>query len=140
MTVMLLSRQNFRQLSNGILVFLLGSKRMSGMRGSKAGATHNLTYEEQYAEVVGLAQTFYALVDVLWVETMISQAARQGHPIILSPQVERKDKTEKPEEKHTGTSADLVVGCYVAKLLWNVANAFDDRIKTLTWVDDDRVA
>jgi len=50
---------------------------MSGMRGSKAGATHDVTYEEQYAEVVGQAQTFYALVDVLWVETVISQAATQ---------------------------------------------------------------
>ena len=50
---------------------------MSGMRKSKAGTTHDVTYEEQYAEVVGLAQTFYALVDVLWVETMICQAATQ---------------------------------------------------------------
>ncbi|SRR6266702_652771 len=54
---------------------------------------------------------------------MISQAATR-------PAVGRIGKTEKPEEKHTGRSADLVV---VAKLLWNVANAFDDMIsKTLT--------
>ena len=46
---------DFRQLSNGILVFRLRSRRMSGMRKSKAGTTHDVTYEEQYAEVVGLA-------------------------------------------------------------------------------------
>ncbi len=49
---------DFRQLSNGVLVFRLGSKRMSEMRKSKAGATHDVTHEVEYAEVVGLAKTF----------------------------------------------------------------------------------
>ena len=29
--------------------------------------------------------------------------------------------------KHTGRFTDLVVGCHVSKLLWNVANASEDR-------------
>jgi hypothetical protein len=60
--------------------------------------------------------------------------------MILSPQVKTRCKKDKPEEKHTGRPTDLVVGRYVAKFLWNVANAFDDGVETLAWVDDDRVA
>ncbi len=76
---------------------------------------------------------------VLWAETTISQAAGQSYPIILSPQVDRIGKTEKPEEKYTYHSAGLESRVSPNSFL-NVANAFDDRIKTLTWVDDDRVA
>ena len=113
---------------------------MSGMHESREGTTHNVAHEEEYAEVVGLAQTFYALMDVLWVETMVSQATKRSHRLILSPRVEQQGKTNKPEEKHTGRSTDLVVRRYVAKFLWDVANAFNDRVETLAWVDDDRVA
>ena len=34
--------------------------------------TYDVTHEEENAEIVGLAQTLYALVYVLWVETVIS--------------------------------------------------------------------
>ena len=37
--------------------------------------TYDVTHEKEDAEVVGLTQALDALVDVLWVETMISQAA-----------------------------------------------------------------
>jgi len=37
--------------------------------------TYDVAHEKENAEVVGLAETLDALVDVLWVETMISQAA-----------------------------------------------------------------
>jgi len=87
-----------------------------------------------------MPQTFNALVDVFWVEPMISQAAGQSHPIILSMQTRRIGKTKRPEEEHAGGSPDLVVGQYLSKLLWDVANAFDDRIKTLARVNDDRIA
>jgi hypothetical protein len=60
--------------------------------------------------------------------------------MIVSPQVEPTCKKEKPEEKHAGRPTNLVVGRYVAKFLWNVANAFDDGVETLAGVDDDRVA
>ena len=60
---------------------------MSGTRESREGTTHDVTHEEEYAEVVGLAQTFYALVNVLRVETMVSQAAKRSHQLILSLQV-----------------------------------------------------
>jgi hypothetical protein len=33
--------------------------------------TYDVAHEEEDAEVVRLAQTFYALMDVLWVEAMI---------------------------------------------------------------------
>lgn len=39
------------------------------------GRTHDVAHEEEDAEVVGLAQALDALVDVLGVETMVSQAA-----------------------------------------------------------------
>ena len=43
------------------------------MRGERKG-TCDVTHEKEDAEVVGLTQALDALVDVLWVETMISQA------------------------------------------------------------------
>ena len=49
-------------------MFRLGElKRISETRKSREVAAHDVTHEEKYAEVVRLAQTFYALVDVLWV-------------------------------------------------------------------------
>lgn len=60
--------------------------------------------------------------------------------MVLSPQVIPTYNKEKPEKKHTSRPTDLVVGRYLAKFLWNVADAFDDRIETLAWVDDDRAA
>ena len=44
------------------------------MRGGRKGA-YDVTHEEEDAEIVGLTQALDALVDVFWVETMISQAA-----------------------------------------------------------------
>lgn len=44
------------------------------MRGGRKG-TYDVTHEKEDAEVVGLTQALDALVDVLWMETMISQAA-----------------------------------------------------------------
>ena len=47
---------DFRQLSNGILVFRLGElKRMSETRKSREVAAHNVTHEKEYAEVVRVA-------------------------------------------------------------------------------------
>jgi hypothetical protein len=42
-----------------------------------------------------------------------------------------------PEEEDTSRSTDLIVGKNVTKFLWNIANALDDGIKTLTRVNDD---
>ena len=39
------------------------------------GRTHDITHEEEDAEVIGQAQTLDALMNVLWMETMIPQAA-----------------------------------------------------------------
>jgi len=39
------------------------------------GRTHDVTHEEEDAEVIGQAQTLDALVNVLWMEAMIPQAA-----------------------------------------------------------------
>ena len=44
-----------------------------GVCGGRKG-TYNVTHEKEDAEVVGLTQALDALVDVLWVEMMISQA------------------------------------------------------------------
>ncbi len=75
-------------------------------------------------------------------ETMISQAAGQSHPIMHNIQseggVNKRDWRNLREKVHR--LFYLVVGCYASNLLWNVAIAFDDRIKTLTWIGDDRVA
>jgi len=47
-----------------------------GGRGEmRVEGTYDVAHEKENAEVVGLAETLDALVDVLWVETMISQAA-----------------------------------------------------------------
>jgi hypothetical protein len=42
--------------------------------GGRKG-TYDVTHEKEDVEVVGLTQALNVLVDVLWVETMISQAA-----------------------------------------------------------------
>ncbi len=76
---------------------------------------------------------------VLWAETTISQEAGQSYPIILSPWVDRIGKTEKPEEKYTYCSASLESRVSPNSFL-NVANAFNDRIKMLTWADNGPVA
>ena len=41
------------------------------MCGGRKG-TYDVTHKKEDAEVVGLTQVLNALVDVLWVETMIS--------------------------------------------------------------------
>lgn len=48
---------------------------VEGAEKEEKGRTHDVTHEEEDAEVVGLAQTLDALVDVLGVKTMVSQAA-----------------------------------------------------------------
>jgi len=47
---------------------------------------------------------------------------------------------KKTWKEDSGRSTDLKVRQNVTNLLEDVANAFNDRIKTLTWVDNDRVA
>jgi len=39
------------------------------------GRTYDVTHEEEDAEVIGQAQTLDALMNVLWMEAMVPQAA-----------------------------------------------------------------
>ncbi len=64
-------------------------------------------------------QTFYAPVGVLWAETMIYQAAGQSHPMVHNTLC-RWDELVRTENRPT------VIGSF--------------RMKTLTRIDDDRVA
>lgn len=56
--------------------------------------THNVTHQEENAEVVGLSQTFYALMDVFGVETMVPQAGKHAEEksILSSPSQDNDDK------------------------------------------------
>ena len=73
MTVILLSRQTLVSSRIGSWCsdweWLEGRDRRGGM------GTHDVTHEEKNAEVVGKTQTLDALVNVLGVETMVSQTA-----------------------------------------------------------------
>jgi hypothetical protein len=88
-----------------------------------------------------LAQTFYALMNVFWVETMVPQAGKhaQEKGILSSLSQDRIRKREEPEKEDTGCSTDLIVGEDVTKDFWHITDALDDRIKTLTRINDDRV-
>ena len=101
------------------------------------GGTYDVTHEEEDAEVVGLTQTLDALVDVLGVEPMVSQAEIRKHLFVGRGRDRIEDE---PEKEDPCRSTNLIVGQNVAKLLGDVADAFDDWIKTLTWIDDDRVS
>jgi hypothetical protein len=63
-------------------VFGLGY--VEGAEKEENGRTHDITHEEEDAEVVGLAQTLDALVDVLGVETMVSQAATRRSKSVIA--------------------------------------------------------
>jgi hypothetical protein len=54
--------------------------------------------------------------------------------------VEEGEEMRRPEKEDASRSTDLIVGENVAKLLGDVANAFDDGVEALTWVDDDRLS
>ena len=73
----------------------------------KKGRTHDATHEEEDAEVVGLAQALDALVDVLGVETMVSQAKIAEQQSVVKGE---GGKMARPEEDDAGRSADLIVG------------------------------
>ena len=62
------------ELSDRFLVFGLRMGREGGTDVRGMG-THDVTHEEENAEVVGQTQSLDALVNVLGVETMVSQTA-----------------------------------------------------------------
>ena len=72
-------------------------------------------------------------------ETMIPQAERETHSAGGMGWKEEKgmDGGNVPEEKDSCRFSDLVVRQNVSKLLGDVANAFDDGIQALTWIDYD---
>jgi hypothetical protein len=134
MTVMLLSRQTLVSSRIGSWCSDWEWFRRVGRVG---GGTYDVTHEEEDTEVVGLTQTLDALVDVLGVEAMVSQAEIRKHLFVGSGRDRIEDE---PEKEDACRSTNLIVGQNVAKLLGDVADAFDDWIKTLTWIDDDRVS
>jgi hypothetical protein len=100
--------------------------------------TYDVAHEEEDAEVVGLAQTLYALMDVLWVEAMISQAGQKKAELCMAGR--RTREKEEPEKEDAGCPTDLIVREDVAKFFWDIANGLDNWIKTLTWVNNDGIA
>lgn len=105
-------------------------------------STYDVTHQEENAEVVGLAQTFYSLMDVFGVETMVPQAGKHAQEkSMLSSQSQDRmiREREEPEKEDTGSSTDLIVGEDVTKDFWHIADALDDRIQTLTRINDNRV-
>ena len=72
MTVMLLTKQTL--VSSRIGSWCSDWESFGRVGRGKGRGTHDVTHEKEDAEVVGLAQTLDALVDVLGVETMIPQA------------------------------------------------------------------
>ena len=57
----------------------------------------------------------------------------------VSRERDRKEE-EEPEEEDTSCSTDLIVRQNIPKLLRDVADAFDDGVEALTWVDNNRVS
>lgn len=60
---------------------------------ARVGEAYDVAHEEEDAEVIGQAQTLDALMDVLWMESVIPQAAipRTSERTNESAVVERKE-------------------------------------------------
>jgi hypothetical protein len=72
MTVMLLTRQTL--VSSRIGSWCSDWESIREVGRGKGKGTHDVTHEKEDAEIVGLAETLDALVDVLGVKTVIPQA------------------------------------------------------------------
>ena len=72
MTVMLLTRQTL--VSSRIGSWCSDWELIRGKGRGKGRGTHDVTHEKEDTEIVGLAETLDALVDILGVKTVISQA------------------------------------------------------------------
>jgi len=78
------------------------------------GRAYNVTHEEEDAEVIGQAQTLDALMNVLWMESMIPQATiprtRKSTIVEQKKTLRGVGEGTVPEEKDASGSTDLIVG------------------------------
>jgi hypothetical protein len=78
-TVMLFSREILvsSRIGSRCSDWLQGLEEVYAWVRWRVKETYDVAHEVEDAEVVGLAQTIYALVDILWMEAMISQAGQE---------------------------------------------------------------
>ena len=92
-------------------------------------AVVDVAHDEQDADVVAVLELLDALVDVVGMQAVVSDAAMSAV---------RSSTSDAPEEEHACRRADLVVARDLAVLPRDVADAgVDDRVALLAGVDDD---